>query len=71
MMPGYCTHCGGTGFRNPAKEAERESAAQKFVEMVARLVPYDEDFAASDGCETANALIRDARKLRRSWRKVR
>ncbi len=57
-MAGYCTSCGGSGFRRPAKEKSRAD----FVAQIARMEPYTE-YETDDARDTMNSLIREARKL--------
>ena len=64
-MPGYCTHCGGSGFRNPAKEAQREARALRFVREVAAIEHLHTDFQSEEGCDKLNDLITEARRLLR------
>lgn len=60
-MAGYCTSCGGSGYRRPAKE----KSATDLVAQIARMDFYDDDYQAQDGCEAMNSLIREARKITR------
>ena len=59
-MAGYCTTCGGSGYRRPTQEKTRAD----FVAMIARMEPCSE-YESDDARDTLNALIRDARKIER------
>ena len=58
-MAGYCTSCGGSGYRRPAKE----KSTADLVARIARMDLYDLDYSAQDGCDAMNSLIREARKI--------
>lgn len=64
-MAGYCTHCGGSGYRNPAKEREREGRLMKFIREIAAIEPLDTEFQAEEGCDQLNTLIARARRFTR------
>lgn len=57
-MAGYCTTCGGSGYRRPTQEKTRAD----FVEQIARMTPYGE-FDVDDARDALNNLIRDARRI--------
>lgn len=59
-MAGYCTSCGGSGYRRPAKEKSRAD----LVAQIARMTPYGE-YDTDDACDALNALIGEARKITR------
>lgn len=59
-MAGYCTTCGGSGYRRPALEKTRAD----LVDQIARMTPYGE-FDTDDARDTLNSLIRDARRITR------
>jgi hypothetical protein len=58
MMAGYCTTCGGSGYRRPGRENKRAD----FVDQIARMAPYDE-FDTEDARDALNALIKAARRF--------
>lgn len=62
-MAGYCTHCNGSGYRNPTKEREREGRLMKFIYEIADLETLDTEFEAEEGCDKLNALIARARRI--------
>ena len=57
-MAGYCTTCGGSGYRRPSQEKTRAD----FVAQIARMTPYDE-YDSDDARDTLNDLIAEARKI--------
>lgn len=57
-MAGYCTACGGSGFRRPAQEKQ----ASDLVAQIARMTPCSE-FESDDARDTLNDLIREACKI--------
>lgn len=62
-MAGYCTHCGGSGFRNPAKERQREARMERFVRELAQSELLDPEYQSEEGCDQLNTLVKRARKL--------
>lgn len=62
-MAGYCTTCGGSGFRRPAQEKTRAD----LVDEIASMALYDE-FSAEEAKDALNNLIRQARRITRKVR---
>lgn len=62
-MAGYCTTCGGSGFRRPAQEKTRAD----LVDEIASMAIYDE-FSTEEAKDALNNLIRQARRITRKVR---